>query len=45
MNTARKIMAFPFEALLFVCVAAYVAIELVCLLVGQVCRLIDGCDE
>ena len=45
MITARKIMAAPFEVLLFVCIAVHLTTELVCLLVGQVCRLIDGADE
>ena len=45
MKTIRRLAVFPFEALLAVCVISFVVTEVVCLLLGQVCQLIDGCDE
>jgi hypothetical protein len=45
MMAARKVLVFPFEVLLAVCVAIHMMTEGVCLLVGAVCRLIDGADE
>jgi hypothetical protein len=45
MKTIRRLAVFPFEALLAVCVITFVVTEAVCLLLGQLCQLIDGADE
>ena len=45
MKTIRRLAVFPFEALLAVCVITFVVTEAVCLLLGQLCQLIDGTDE
>jgi len=45
MMAARKLLVFPFEALLMVCIVVHLTTEMVCLLVGQVCRIVEGADE
>jgi len=44
MKTFRRLAVFPFEALLLVCVITYVVSEVVCLLLGQLCQLVEGAD-
>ena len=44
MKTIRHLAVFPFEALLAVCVIVFVVTEAVCLLLGQLCQLIEGAD-
>ena len=44
MKTFRRLAVFPFEALLFVCVITFMVLEAVCLLLGQLCQLIEGAD-
>lgn len=44
MKTFRRLAVFPFEALLAVCVITFVLTEVACLLLGQLCQLIEGAD-
>jgi hypothetical protein len=44
MKTFRRLAVFPFEALLAVCVIIFVATEVACLLLGQLCQLVEGAD-
>jgi hypothetical protein len=45
MKTIRRLAVFPFEALLAVCVLTFVLTEVTCLLLGQLCQLVEGVDE
>jgi hypothetical protein len=45
MKTISNLTVSQFEALLLVCVITFVVTEAVCLLLGQLCQLIDGADE
>jgi hypothetical protein len=45
MKTIRRLVVFPFEVLLAVCVLTFVLTEVTCLLLGQLCQLVEGVDE
>jgi len=45
MKTFRRLAVFPFEALLAVCVIIFVATEVACLLLGQLCQLVEGATD
>lgn len=42
MKTTRKILVFPFELLLFCSLCVFVAAEVTCILLGQLCQLVEG---
>lgn len=42
MKTVRQIAVFQIQAVLLCCVAVFVVAECACILVGELCQLVEG---